>query len=277
MGLNIPISPGISLNFGEPFPDQKDYPTARLQKGFILLDQGVELTEEAVGFGVPVVKRGLRSIFPGDVALTWLKEGSTWVVTAQFKLNLMEKISRGGNENVGNKPFYAVKDFLAEIIRRFPRFRSLLTSISSRLRQMFNWKTTYANGDVTTEMKVIYTVEEGSGKTLVDIDLSSLPPDLTEVVMMNEQGAHAFDRYQDTSGNSLQGDEIGCWDEVNAQEAWFESSSRQIAFRLGQVNGVRLFRGRELIGSRLAWAGFGYTFPPSIRKLHYELKIENLA
>ncbi len=277
MGLNIPIFPGISLNFGEPFPDQKDYPTARLQKGFILLDQGVELTEEAVGFGVPVVKLGLRSIFPGDVALTWLKEGSTWVVTAQFKLNLMEKISRGGNENVGNKPFYAVKDFLAEIIRRFPVFRSLLTSISSMLRQMFNWKTTYANGDVRTEMKVIYTVEEGTGKTLVDIDLSSLPPDLTEVVMMNEQGAHAFDRYQDTSGNSLQGDEIGCWDEVNAQEAWFESSSRQIAFRLGQVNGARLFRGRELIGSRLAWAGFGYTFPPSIRKLHYELKIERLA
>jgi hypothetical protein len=277
MGLNIPISPGISLNFGEPFPDQKDYPTARLQKGFILVDQGVELTEEAVGFGVPVVKRGLRSIFPGDVALTWLKEGSTWVVTAQFKLNLMEKFSRGANENVGNKPFYAVKDFLAEIIRRFPVFRSLLTSISSRLRQMFNWKTTYANGDVTTEMKVIYTVEEGTGKTLVDIDLSGLPPDLTEVVMMNEQGAHAFDRYQDTSGNSLQGDEIGCWDEVNAQEAWFESSSRQIAFRLGQVNGAQLFRGRELIGSRLAWAGFGYTFPPSIRKLHYELKIERLA
>ena len=76
-----------------------------------------------------------------------------------------------------------------------------------------------------------------------------------------------FDRYRDTSGISLQGDEIGCWDEVNAEEAWFESSTRQIAFRLGQVKGARLFRGRELIGSRLAWAGFGYSFPPSIREI----------
>jgi hypothetical protein len=276
MGQNIPISPGISLSFGESFTDQK-YPTARLQKGFLLLDNGEELTEEAVGFGVPVVKRGLRSIFPGDVALTWLKKGSTWVVTAQFKLNLVEKISRGGNGKVGNKPFYAIKDFLAEIIRRFPVFRSLLTFLSSMLRQLFNWKTTYTDGGVTTEVKVIYTVEEGTGRTMVDIDLSGLPSDLTEVVMMNEQGAHAFDRYRDSSGNSLQDNEIGCWDEVNAEEAWFESSTRQIAFRLGQVAGARLFRGRELIGSRLAWAGFGYTFPPSIRKLHYELKIYRLA
>lgn len=264
------------MSFGESLTDQK-YPTARLQKGFILLDHGEELTEEAVGFGVPVVKRGLRSIFPGDVMLSWLKKGSTWIVTAQFKLNLVEKISRGGNGNVGNKPFYAIKDFLAEIIRRFPVFRSLLTSTSSILRQMFNWKTTYADGGGTIEVKVIYTVEEGTGRTMVDIDLSGLPSDLTEVVMMNEQGAHAFDRYRDSSGKSLQADEIGCWDEVNAEEAWFESSTRQIAFRLGQVAGARLFRGRELIGSRLAWAGFGYTFPPSVRKFHYELKIERLA
>jgi hypothetical protein len=276
MELNIPISPGISLSFGDPLPDKK-YPTAHLQKGFILLDNGEGLTEEAVGFGVPVIKRGLQAIFPGGVSLTWLKEGTTWVVTAQFKLNLVEKISRSGNGNVGNKPFYAVKDFLADVIRRFPIFRSLLTSISSMLRRMFHWKTTYTEGIVTAGVKVIYTIEEGTGKTMVDIDASGLSSDFTEVVMMNEQGAHAFDRYRDSSGNSLQGDAIGCWDKVTAEEAWFESSARHVAFRLGRVKGAQLFRGRELIGSRLAWAGFGYTFPPSLRKLHYEMKIERLA
>ncbi len=276
MRLIIPILTGITLSFGDPSSDQ-NYATARLQKGFLLQDQGVELAEEAVGFGVPVIKRGLQAIFPGNAELTWQNEGSTWVITANFKLNLVEKFARGGNENVGNKSFYAVKDWLAEVIRRFPAVRGLLTSISSLLRKMFHWKTTYSEEGMEAEVKVIYTLQAGTGRTTVDIDVSDLPADITEVIMMNEQGAHAFDRYRDSSGNSLQGEEIGCWDEVTAAEAWFESSARQVAFRLGQVKGAQLFRGRELIGSRLAWAGFGYTFPPSMRKLRYEMMIERIA
>ena len=31
-----------------------------------------------------------------------------------------------------------------------------------------------------------------------------------------------------------------------------------MSFSLGQAPGARLYRGRELVGSRLAWAGFGY-------------------
>ncbi|HEX7619799.1 MAG TPA: hypothetical protein VF359_01215 [Anaerolineales bacterium] len=277
MEINIPLFHGISLKIGEPLSDRMDYPTVRLQRGFLLLDQGQDLAEEAVGFGVPVLKRGMQTIFPGDVALSWLQKGSTWEVTAQFKLNLLEKISRGGNETVGNKPFYAAKNFLSAIIRRFPFLRSQLTTLSNMLRQVFNWKTTYADGGISAGVQVNYIIEEKTGKTMVDVDVSHLPADITEVVVMNEQGAHAFDRYLDSSGNTLQGDEIGCWDEVNADEAGFESSSRQVAFRLGRVKGARLFRGRELIGSRLAWAGFGYSFPPSIQRLRYEMKIERVA
>jgi hypothetical protein len=145
------------------------------------------------------------------------------------------------------------------------------------LRRMFNWETTYTNAGFSTEVKIIYTIEAEMGKVTVEIDTSGLPAYITEVVVMNEQGAHHFDRYLDTSEVSLQGKKIGCWDEVNAKEAWFESSARQVAFRLGQVKSARLFSGRELIDSRLAWAGFGYSFPPSIKRLRYEMRIERLA
>jgi hypothetical protein len=275
-GLSIPIFPGISLAFGDPLSDQA-YPTGRLQKGFILLDGDADLAEEAVGFGVPVLKRGLQSIFSGEVAVSWQKHGSTWVVNAEYKLNLVEKISKGGDGDVGNKPFYAVKDYLADLIRRFPTIRRILTSASSLLRQIFHWKTTYAEGGLSTAVNIIYTLEEGVGRMRVDVDASGLSPDITEVVVMNEQGAQAFDQYRDSSGNFFQGERVGCWDEVDAEEAWFESSTRQVVFRLGHVEVARLFRGRELIGSRLSWAGFGYTFPPSVRTLHYELRIEKPA
>jgi hypothetical protein len=277
MDIDVPLLHGLSLKIGEGPDDRKTYPTGRLLKGFLLLDQGQELAEEAVGFGEPVLKRGLQTIFPGAVSLAWLRRGSIWEITALFKLNLIEKISRGRNENVENRLLYAVKNLLAAVIRCLPVSRGLLTTISSRLRQMFNWETTYADVGFSTEVKVLYTIEAEAGKVTVEIDTRGLPSDITEVVVMNEQGAHYFDRYWDTSGVSLQKEEIGCWDEVNAEEASFESSARQVAFRLGQVKAARLFRGRELVDTRLAWAGFGYSFPPSIKGLRYEMRIERLV
>lgn len=277
LGIDIPLFQATFLKIGEPLQDQKKYPTAHLQKGFLLLDQGQDLAEEAVGFGVPVVKRGLQTIFPGQVDLSWQKKGIIWEVTAHYKLNLVEKITRGEGGTVGNKTFYTVKDFLAELIRRFPPFRNLLTALSSTLRKIFHWETTYLDGGVSLEVQVSSIIEEQTGKVRVVIDLSCLPPDVTEVVVMNEQGARSFDHYRDSSGVSLQKEEIGCWDEVNADSAWFECRSHRVAFKLAQVKGARLFRGRELIGSRLAWAGFGYSFPASLQKFSYEMKIERLA
>jgi hypothetical protein len=277
MGTEIPLYQGLSLKIDTAHPGIKGYPTAHLQKGFILFDQGQELAEEGVGFGVPVLQRGLQTIFPGSVELTWFQRGSTWEITARFKLNLVEKISRRGNGILENRSLYAVKNLLAAVIRRLPMFRGLLTNASSQLRQMFNWETTYAEVGFSTAVNMLTIIEAEMGKVTVEIDTSGLPPDITGVVVMNEQGAHHFDRYLEPSRLSLQGREIGCWDEVDAEEASFESSARQIRFGLRQVQDTRLFRGRELVGSRLAWAGFGYSFPPSIKKLRYEMRIERFA
>ena len=193
MGIDIPFPQGISLKIGEPLQDRKGYPTGRLQKGFILLDHGEQMAEEAVGFGVPVLKRGLQAIFPGDVSLTWQRTGSTWEVTALYQMNLVEKISRSNHENVGSKWVYRVKDILAESIRRFPPLRGLLTGISSLLRKVFNLKTIYVEGEFSTELKVTTTLDGSTGRMVVEIEAGGLPAEVTEVVVMNEQGAHFFD------------------------------------------------------------------------------------
>ena len=75
-------------------------------------------------------------------------------------------------------------------------------------------------------------------------------------------------------GASLQGAEIGTWDEVDAAAASFVCAAHRVAFSVGQVPGARLSRGRELIGSRLAWSGFGYSVPPTARRLSYGVRIE---
>ena len=276
MEIEIPLFQGLSLIFGDAPPDKKAYPTASLQKGFILNDNGRELAEEAVGFGVPVLKCGLQTIFPGSVSLTCSHEDTNWNITALFKLDLLERISKADKSAVENKFFYIAKDVLAALIRFLPFLRRPLTAISSQLRRSFNWETIYTPAGFSTRLKVLYTLDAESGCVGVEIDTRDLPAQITEVMVMNEQAAHAFDRYQDTSGLLLQGHEIGCWDEVHAREAWFESTAHRVAFRLCQVKGARLFRGRELVGSRLAWAGFGYSFSPSIQSFRYELRIEKL-
>ena len=239
--------------------------------------RGLDLAEEAVGFGLPVLKRGLQAIFAGNIELDLLHRDSTWVVTAFYRMNLVEKIARPGTASARSKFLYAAKNYLAAIIRQLPPLRAPLTSLSSALRRLFGWETIYEEAESSARVKMEYTMDEQKGVLVVDAELADVSHcRITEVIIMNEQGAHAFDQYRDSSGMRLSGEKIGCWDEVTAEEASVASSAHRIAFTLPRVAGARLFRGRELIGSRLAWAGFGYSFPPTARGFSYTIKFEKL-
>ena len=60
---------------------------------------------------------------------------------------------------------------------------------------------------------------------------------------------------------------------MTAAEASFASSAADVVFTLRRVPGARLYRGRELIGSRLAWSGFGYVLPPTAARFAYDIAI----
>ena len=94
MRLVIPIGAGLALTIMKSPENLPGFPTARLQKGLLLLDQGEELAEEGVGFGVPVIMRGLQAIFPGDIQLNLSEDGPLQVVRAIYTLNLEEKIGK---------------------------------------------------------------------------------------------------------------------------------------------------------------------------------------
>jgi hypothetical protein len=275
--ITVPIFAGLSLSLSNDASGDSKYPTARLQKGFLLLQDGQELAEEGVGFGLPVLKRGIQTIFPGQCRLTTRNRGSFQEVTAKFSMNLVEKIGRPGCASVKITPVYAIKNSLAAIIRRIPRLRGLLTGASNVLRRQFGLETRFEEAGFYKHVEIIYIIDSRSGIMNIQVDTTGLPVEgITEVVVMNEQGARAFDLYRDAGGTLLRGKEIGCWDEVTAEWASFVSESHRMAFTLRQLKGARLFRGRELIGSRLAWSGFGYSFPPGSERISYEVRIEKL-
>ena len=281
MKLTVPLSAGLSLSIADRASGAGGYPTGRLQKGLLLVVDGRELAEEGVGFGVPILKRGIQTIFPGEVALAQRRVGAGREVTAAFEMNLVERLVRPGSRSLRSRSLYAAKNSLAALHRRAPALRGPLTAASTALRRSFGWVTTFEEVGSVATLTLTYTIPgsrssrgAGEGRVAVAVDLSGLPVDgFTEVVVMNEQGARHFDRYVEADGTTLRGAEIGTWDEVTAASASFVSAARRVAFSVGQVEGARLRRGRELIGSRVAWSGFGYSFPPSLGGFGYDVTI----
>jgi len=283
VSLVVPLLDGLSLALagdldggadgdGGPAPG---FATGRLARGLLLRDGERELAEEGVGFGVPILKRGLQTIFPGRLSLVKRGVAGERSITAVFHMDLVERLAAPGSPSLSSPALYTAKNALAALHRRVPVLRGPLTGLSSALRRAFGWVTTFEEAGEGFTLALTYIV---AGERLtVAVDATALPADgATSVVVMNEQGARAFDRYCDLAGAELRGAAIGTWDEVTAPGASFVCEERRVAFTLGQVAGARLFRGRELIGSRVAWAGFGYSFPAALGAMSYELRIERL-
>ncbi len=274
----IPLRGEISLRLSLSEAGGAMFPTSRLQKGFLLRHRDEELAEEGVGFGVPVLTFGAWSLFPGALDITKLHVGPVWEIDAVYTMNRVERFARRGRRAVSSRWVYHAKDHLADLHRRVPALRAVLTSASNLARRALGWQTTFEETDTTARIRVSYAVDCTSLRLRVTVHgLERDLPGMTLLAIMNEQGARAFDVYRDSSGTRLTGRSIGTWEPVGAAEAAFEDTRHGLAFSLRQAEGTRLFRGRELVGSRLSWAGFGYVLQPAPGRLSCEIALERLA
>jgi hypothetical protein len=274
MDISIPLQGGLELVMSEGPTEGNSYATRQLQQGFRLFDRGQDLSEEAVGFGVPVVKRGLHTLFPGTVALAYQRDGPLWRVQALFTVNLEERLSQRESPSIRSRAVYLAKDFLAAVIRQSRPLRILLTAASGRLRSSLGLKTVYEPAGFRAALDVHYFIDCATGVIRVSLDASDLGGrGVTEVIMMNEQGGTWFDVYRDSAGGTVGGAGIGAWDRVTAAEASMESKARKVVYTVAGGNGARLYRGREVVGSRLAWSGFGYSFSPTLGGFEYVIRV----
>lgn len=267
----FPVAAGLRLGLARA-QDGGPYPTARLQTGLLLADGDRLLAEEGVGFGVPVVKRGPRTVFPGTRRASWLRQGTAWQVRIVYRLDLVERLVRADGAPVGAARLYAARDLLAALHRRVPVLRGPLTALSAGVRSSFALVTAFEPAETAGVVVVRYGGGTRTDRVTVDVDLRGLRCEgLTEAVVMNEQGATPFARYRDSNGVELVGSRIESWHLVRAGEAAFVDPAHGLEFRVRQVAGARLYRGREQMDSRLAWSGFGYSAPPEHRRLTYEI------
>jgi hypothetical protein len=272
--LSVPLRDGLALKIADQ-PAVGAYPTARLQKGLVLLHDGRDLAEEGVGFGVPMLKRGAQTIFPGGVRLSDRQEGASRVITATYQVDLVERLTGSQGRGPSSGRFYVARDLLAALHRRAPALRGPLTAVSNTVRRACGWVTTFEASSSGATLAVTYSIDAADARLRIAVDATGLRENgITEVVVMNELGARQFDQYIDTDGARLRGRKIGTWDEVRAAGAAFAGTISPVAFSVQRRDGARLYRGRELVGSRLAWSGFGYSLLPDTDRFVYDVRIE---
>jgi hypothetical protein len=124
MEINIPVLETCELKIASTQSLPGIYPTSQLQKGLILYKDGLDLGEEGVGFGVPVVKIGHHAIFPGRAVIKNSLNGNLHVVEVSYSLYLEEKFAYSESRNMDFAVLYTLKDWLALVIRKAPLLRT---------------------------------------------------------------------------------------------------------------------------------------------------------
>jgi hypothetical protein len=261
---------GITLRIAARERDGGEYPSSTIPKGLTMSFGGVELSEEGVGFGVPVLKQPRETIFPGNLRI---RTGPS-VAVAEYEMNLVERLSLRTRRSLPSMVLNALREPLAFLHRRLPVLRGPLTGFSNVMRAAFGIRTTFEHAPSRGIIRVTYRYDAEAEKVGVRMEAHDLAAEgCIELIIMNELGARFFDRYTDSAGCEKRGSAIETWQETTAAHASFHDSRHGVSFTVDSVPGARLFRGRELIEGRLAWAGLAYVLPPETKEFCYDIAI----
>ena len=268
----IALAGSISLQIREPDKVKQSYSSCRIQKGLLLFQGNKDLSEEGIGFGVPILKFGEKTIFPGKGYIELKEHADHTQVMIDYDLNLAETIAFKGRK-IENRPLYGVKESLSRLHRKYPFSRKILTDGSNALRRSLDIETGFEEGASAGLARITYTITS-DGMIHVRVDLRRIQREIyTEVMIMNEQGANFFDTYCDSKGTILHGEAIGSWQETSCDEVSFRYPKDRLTFTVPKISGSKLFYGRELVEKRLSWAGIAYSISPHIQDFAYEIKI----
>jgi hypothetical protein len=241
--------------------------TSPLHKGLVLVYRGRELIEEGVGFGVPVAKYADKTYFPGEAAVS-AEDGYTLRKVYTLNLVSVKKLGAAGY----------IDDRLYSVLRK--NFERLY--LQKKLKGFFNKVMEVRDAlKVTTEFQVVkprgkvavtYTCQPRC--ITVNADFSGLALDgCRELLMLNEQGSGCFQKYTDSTGRLLVGNQIGAWDRVDALSASLQSLSGKFRFGVLGRRGAMLYRGFEQTRKRFSWAGLSYAFRPGGNEFGYTIDL----
>lgn len=270
----IKLGDGLRLLLRKPGLELREYPTCRVQKGLIIASNSRELVEEGVGLGLPLVRFGTETVFPGDASISTQQEGNRVITRVSYNLNLIARKNLRWGGTIDSPRFYRVDEFFSRLHRRHPALRGALIWAWYPIKLLCGMNTTFREIDSAGAVSVVYDIIVGEGIIHTSVNLAGLKrKGCTEIIIANEQGANHFNLYRDSNEVILRGKEIGTWDETLAHRASLVDSHDGISFSINEVRGARIFRGRELVANHLAWSGLNYVLPGHTTSFSYDIRI----
>ncbi len=171
--VRIEMTAGMCLLIKNPEIEQGDYPASRIQKGLVLVHENRDLSEEGIGFAVPVLKFGHETIFPGNACITSEKDGDTTVVNIDYDMNLVERMVKS-RKRIESKAFYKIKEYFSRLHREYPQLRGILVRTSNSLRRTCGIETRFEKIASAGIVSIVNIVDARKGRIHVDVDMSKV-------------------------------------------------------------------------------------------------------
>jgi hypothetical protein len=95
------------------------FPASRIQKGLVLGLGNRDLSEEGVGFGLPVLKISSHVVFPGSWRTSTTEHNGLCLIKVDYRMNLRAEMARRG-KIISSGLVYQVRDTFSKIHREHP-------------------------------------------------------------------------------------------------------------------------------------------------------------
>lgn len=241
---------------------------ADLQKGLILVHNGIETVGEGTGFGLPVLVCSNETYFSATSKVHVSQRENRSIICKEY---LMDRIARNRFRNVTleNRTARVFSAHLAGLYQRHAHFRFLtLKSLTGKMHV----DTTFVEAEPVGKVTVTYTITKPRIRVKASFrDLNKKR--LERVFMLNEQGSKYFRKYVDSQGMESMDGKIGAWDAISAEWACLKVLDGEFGFRLWRVEDGALRRGREFLKGSLDWVGLDYEVNPQNDVFEYEIEI----
>jgi len=245
--------------------------TASLHKGLVLISNGNELTEEGVGFGVPVVKYEDRTYFSSSAEVSVWKDGNSYLLKKRYALDAISR-KRFWKASYINDDFYSFAHKLFERVYVSHKSLSPACNRIMELRKAVKIQTEFMRVKPRGTITFKYACQPNTVK--IKVDFFDLKLDgCQEIIILNEQGSTCFRKYFDTDGTKLFDENIGAWKAVRAKGASLSDAKETLVFTLQNNDEATLLRGWENIKGRFSWAGLSYSLQPRSRAFNYVIDI----
>ena len=243
---------------------------ADLQKGLILSCNGIDVIGEGTGFGVPIAKYSDETVFSGSSTLHVCNNGNTIEIRKEFLMNLVARDSFR-NLKLENSKIRIAFNYISKLYQKHEHLAQSILTVKGLLLK-FGVKSSFKRSPQRGTVVVNYIIDRN--RILVKLNFSLLRrTNLNKVFVLNEQGAHFFRTYSDSDGLKLVDEKIGAWNDVKAQSAKITNEQNNIEFRLRNIDGAILRRGREMMEDSLDWIGLDYELDPKPRQFEYEIEL----